>query len=248
MSTIYTTVHGNAVSLTHWARPGIEPASSRILVGFVSTVPWQEFQYILELVYFMPGSFNLLITYRYLDSYPFPLPTGTTSLFSGSVILFLFSLLDSTYKWYHTAIVFLWFFSLSVTPFKSTHVTVNGKMSFFLELHGILLCLYITSSPPRLPSSPPPPPFIENKCVLFYLLFSPPLHLAVSLRCLLRDSYNYQFVCHLLIHLPVDGHLGCSYGLAVVNRAAINIGVHVAFTLVGYFLDICTEWNCWVIR
>ena len=32
-SAIYTTAHGNAGSLTHWARPGIEPASSWFLVG-----------------------------------------------------------------------------------------------------------------------------------------------------------------------------------------------------------------------
>ena len=38
----YTTAHGNARSLTHWARPGIEPATSRFPVGFVSTVPQQE--------------------------------------------------------------------------------------------------------------------------------------------------------------------------------------------------------------
>ena len=31
-SSTYTTGHGNAGSLTHWARPGIEPASSWILV------------------------------------------------------------------------------------------------------------------------------------------------------------------------------------------------------------------------
>ena len=37
MSLTYTTAHGNALSLTHQVRPGIEPASSWILVGFVST-------------------------------------------------------------------------------------------------------------------------------------------------------------------------------------------------------------------
>ena len=36
MSAVYTTTHGNTRSLTHWARPGIEPASSWILVGFVN--------------------------------------------------------------------------------------------------------------------------------------------------------------------------------------------------------------------
>ena len=33
----YTTAHGNAGSLTHSARPGIELSSSWILVGFVTT-------------------------------------------------------------------------------------------------------------------------------------------------------------------------------------------------------------------
>ena len=33
MSVTYTTAHSNPVSLTQWVRPGIEPASSRILVG-----------------------------------------------------------------------------------------------------------------------------------------------------------------------------------------------------------------------
>jgi len=41
----YTTAHGNARSLTLWARPGIEPASSWILVGFISTEPQWELPY-----------------------------------------------------------------------------------------------------------------------------------------------------------------------------------------------------------
>ena len=32
----YTTAHGNIRSLTHWERPGIEPTTSCILVGFVT--------------------------------------------------------------------------------------------------------------------------------------------------------------------------------------------------------------------
>ena len=38
----YTTAQGNAGYLTHWARPGIKPTTSWILVGFVSAAPWQE--------------------------------------------------------------------------------------------------------------------------------------------------------------------------------------------------------------
>ena len=37
-SVIYTTAHGNARFLTHWASPGIKPVPSWILVGFVN--PW----------------------------------------------------------------------------------------------------------------------------------------------------------------------------------------------------------------
>ena len=42
VSETYTTALRNARSLTHWARPGIEPATSRFLVGFVSAVPRRD--------------------------------------------------------------------------------------------------------------------------------------------------------------------------------------------------------------
>ena len=38
----YTTAHSSAGSLTHWARPGIEPTTSWFLVRFVSAAPRQE--------------------------------------------------------------------------------------------------------------------------------------------------------------------------------------------------------------
>ena len=43
-SVTYTTAHGNTRSLTHQARPGIEPTTSWFLVRFVSTAPWWELQ------------------------------------------------------------------------------------------------------------------------------------------------------------------------------------------------------------
>ena len=41
-ASLYHSSQQQAGSLTHWVRPGIEPASSWILVGFVSTVPQQK--------------------------------------------------------------------------------------------------------------------------------------------------------------------------------------------------------------
>ena len=41
-SVTYTTALGNSGFLTQWARPGIEPASSWMLVGFISTEPQWE--------------------------------------------------------------------------------------------------------------------------------------------------------------------------------------------------------------
>ena len=42
LSVIYTTAHSNGRSLTDWARPGMEPASSWILIRFVTTEPQWE--------------------------------------------------------------------------------------------------------------------------------------------------------------------------------------------------------------
>ena len=33
-----------------------------------------------------------------------------------------------------------------------------------------------------------------------------------------------------LIHLSADGHLGCVHVLAIINSAALNIGVHVSLS------------------
>ena len=57
-SVTYSTAHGTTESLTHWAGPGIEPITSWILVGFISSEPQQELK---NSQYFWPYtcSFNI---------------------------------------------------------------------------------------------------------------------------------------------------------------------------------------------
>ena len=44
---------------------------------------------------------------------------------------------------------------------------------------------------------------------------------------------SYSIVCTLCIRtISVDGHLGCSPALAIVNSVAMNTGVHVSFSII----------------
>ena len=68
LSSTYTTAHGSTRSLTHWARPGIEPTTSWFLVRFVSAAPQWELPQ--RLTFVLPsreggGTFtNLRLAYR----------------------------------------------------------------------------------------------------------------------------------------------------------------------------------------
>ena len=48
-----------------------------------------------------------------------------------------------------------------------------------------------------------------------------------------------MYTYHILINSSVDGNLGCFHVLAIVNSAAINIGVHLSFSMKKFCLDIC---------
>ena len=50
-----------------------------------------------------------------------------------------------------------------------------------------------------------------------------------------------------LIHSSADGHLGCYHVLAIINSAAMNIGVHVSLSDLVSLVCMPRRWDCWVI-
>ena len=88
VSATYTTAHSNNGSLTHWARPGIDPPSSWIIVGFVNCwalpgTPGRSpfifdvfgdffflaltFYFIFMFLFFMIFIFSIMLIYRVLS-------------------------------------------------------------------------------------------------------------------------------------------------------------------------------------
>ena len=62
---------------------------------------------------------------------------------------------------------------------------------------------------------------------------------------------EYSSVCvsihHIFIHSPLDGRLGCSHVLAIVNSADLNIRMHVYLWVKSFLQIYAQEWDRWII-
>ena len=90
--------------------------------------------------YFVTTNLCFLISSPF---HPTPLPSDnhqfSLCVFEFVSVLFvcLFCSLDSTCKWNHMVLVFLWLISLSIIPSRSIHAVTDGKISFFFLAPGI---------------------------------------------------------------------------------------------------------------
>ena len=72
------------------------------------------------------------------------------------------------------------------------------------------------------------------------------LQMALSHILLWLSSIPLYACTIIFIHSSVSGRLGCCHVLAIVNSAAVNIGVHVSFLIESFVQIYAQEWDCWI--
>ena len=115
----------------------IDWIKSLLFTGFTFYPNWNYFRIFVFFFFF-----------THFSTYP-PAPTFELGVFCFIICL------DSAYKRDRMVLVFLWFISLSIMPWRSIHVVADSKtsflffflsffskMSFFLWLNNIPLCVY----------------------------------------------------------------------------------------------------------
>ena len=58
-----------------------------------------------------------------------------------------------------------------------------------------------------------------------------------------QQQQQYSIVCmyhSFLFHSPANGHLGCFHVLAIINSAVMNIGVHMALSIL---ISLVSTWE-----
>ena len=75
------------------------------------------------------------------------------------------------------------------------------------------------------------------------------LHLVIFSYFLFKAQFSKRNVMYhsFLIHSSTDGHLGCFHVLAMINSAAMNIGVHVSLSDLVSLGVYAQKWDCWII-
>ena len=69
----------------------------------------------------------------------------------------------------------------------------------------------------------------------FLWLSSIHIHIHIHIQYTTYSIQHTYTIYHIFfLHLSVDGHLGCFHVLAIVNHAALNIGVHVSFRIMVF--------------
>ena len=148
-SVAYTTAHGNTGSPTHWARPGIEPTCSWILVGFIYAAPQQELLWIFLYVGVLANAISFILLFKLFQFWP----VGSLSADSSVPLT------------YPTIVAFLKFFSdtercfnlILYTSCPGPRISHFSKETWFLLLEngsknqpvrcGVLIALGVSLHP-----------------------------------------------------------------------------------------------------
>ena len=133
-------------SLIRWSRPGIEPTSSGILVGFLTWRATMGTPIINHVLYssIPPSQFFLPPSGFICGNHKIGFEICEFYFCCINKLFYVIFLWDSIYEWY-MIFVFLWVISLGVIISKFIHVAADGIISLF-SYGQMIFHLYTTTS------------------------------------------------------------------------------------------------------